>query len=72
MVLDLDKKSSFLNWKLASARKAFPDGHQVIRHGYEPPARITALLYGHGQRTRATALSPLAPPTPSPRLSFRL
>ncbi|MFO7784839.1 MAG: hypothetical protein R6V25_09415 [Desulfatiglandales bacterium] len=25
--LDLDKKSSFLNWKLASAQKAFPDGH---------------------------------------------
>ncbi|MFO7784181.1 MAG: hypothetical protein ACQET7_14340 [Thermodesulfobacteriota bacterium] len=25
--LDLDKKSSFLNWKLASARKAFLDGH---------------------------------------------
>ncbi|MFO7784721.1 MAG: hypothetical protein ACQET7_08825 [Thermodesulfobacteriota bacterium] len=26
--LDLDKKSSFLNWKLASARKAFLDGHK--------------------------------------------
>ncbi|MFO7785618.1 MAG: hypothetical protein R6V25_13385 [Desulfatiglandales bacterium] len=25
--LDLDKKSSFLNWKLASAQKAFLDGH---------------------------------------------
>ncbi|MFO7784040.1 MAG: hypothetical protein R6V25_05350 [Desulfatiglandales bacterium] len=28
-LLDLDKKSSFLNWKLASARKAFLDGHKV-------------------------------------------
>ncbi|MGM0665622.1 MAG: hypothetical protein ACQET7_15780 [Thermodesulfobacteriota bacterium] len=28
--LDLDKKSSFLNWKLASARKAFPDGHHLV------------------------------------------
>ncbi|MFO7783529.1 MAG: hypothetical protein R6V25_02775 [Desulfatiglandales bacterium] len=27
MVLELDKKSSFLNWKLASAQKAFLDGH---------------------------------------------
>ncbi|MFO7785266.1 MAG: hypothetical protein R6V25_11595 [Desulfatiglandales bacterium] len=27
--LDLDKKSSFLNWKLASARKAFLDGHYL-------------------------------------------
>ncbi|MFO7784595.1 MAG: hypothetical protein ACQET7_04285 [Thermodesulfobacteriota bacterium] len=27
--LDLDKKSSFLNWKLASARKAFLDGHYI-------------------------------------------
>ncbi|MFO7783966.1 MAG: hypothetical protein ACQET7_11305 [Thermodesulfobacteriota bacterium] len=26
-LLDLDKKSSFLNWKLASAKKAFLDGH---------------------------------------------
>ncbi|MFO7784306.1 MAG: hypothetical protein R6V25_06700 [Desulfatiglandales bacterium] len=26
--LDLDKKSSFLNWKLASAQKGFLDGHQ--------------------------------------------
>ncbi|MFO7783009.1 MAG: hypothetical protein R6V25_00100 [Desulfatiglandales bacterium] len=26
--LDLDKKSSFLNWKLASAQKAFLDGHE--------------------------------------------
>ncbi|MGM0665367.1 MAG: hypothetical protein ACQET7_14455, partial [Thermodesulfobacteriota bacterium] len=25
--LELDKKSSFLNWKLASAQKAFLDGH---------------------------------------------
>ncbi|MFO7783188.1 MAG: hypothetical protein ACQET7_03460 [Thermodesulfobacteriota bacterium] len=25
--LDLDKKSSFLNWKLASAQKAFLDEH---------------------------------------------
>ncbi|MFO7784768.1 MAG: hypothetical protein R6V25_09060, partial [Desulfatiglandales bacterium] len=28
--LDLDKKSSFLKWKLASARKAFLDGHELI------------------------------------------
>ncbi|MFO7784144.1 MAG: hypothetical protein ACQET7_10510 [Thermodesulfobacteriota bacterium] len=28
--LDLDKKSSFLNWKLASARKAFLDGHYLV------------------------------------------
>ncbi|MFO7783061.1 MAG: hypothetical protein R6V25_00360 [Desulfatiglandales bacterium] len=28
--LDLDKKSSFLNWKLASAQKAFLDGHQLV------------------------------------------
>ncbi|MFO7784643.1 MAG: hypothetical protein R6V25_08425 [Desulfatiglandales bacterium] len=27
--LDLDKKSSFLNWKLASAQKAFLDGHDL-------------------------------------------
>ncbi|MFO7783158.1 MAG: hypothetical protein ACQET7_03310 [Thermodesulfobacteriota bacterium] len=27
--LDLDKKSSFLNWKLASAQKGFLDGHQL-------------------------------------------
>ncbi|MFO7783610.1 MAG: hypothetical protein R6V25_03195 [Desulfatiglandales bacterium] len=27
--LDLDKKSSFLNWKLANARKAFLDGHYI-------------------------------------------
>ncbi|MFO7783561.1 MAG: hypothetical protein ACQET7_00650 [Thermodesulfobacteriota bacterium] len=26
-LLDLDKKSSFLNWKLANAQKAFLDGH---------------------------------------------
>ncbi|MFO7784902.1 MAG: hypothetical protein ACQET7_07590 [Thermodesulfobacteriota bacterium] len=26
-LLDLDKKSSFLNWKLASAQKGFLDGH---------------------------------------------
>ncbi|MFO7784549.1 MAG: hypothetical protein ACQET7_15345 [Thermodesulfobacteriota bacterium] len=25
--LDLDKKPSFLNWKLANAQKAFLDGH---------------------------------------------
>ncbi|MFO7783669.1 MAG: hypothetical protein R6V25_03490 [Desulfatiglandales bacterium] len=30
MVLDLDKKSSFLNWKFASAQKAFLDGHPLI------------------------------------------
>ncbi|MFO7784725.1 MAG: hypothetical protein ACQET7_08805 [Thermodesulfobacteriota bacterium] len=29
-VLDLDKKSSFLNWKLASAQKAFLDGRYLI------------------------------------------
>ncbi|MFO7785774.1 MAG: hypothetical protein ACQET7_06705 [Thermodesulfobacteriota bacterium] len=28
--LDLDKKSSFLNWKLASAQKAFLDGHYLV------------------------------------------
>ncbi|MFO7784778.1 MAG: hypothetical protein R6V25_09110 [Desulfatiglandales bacterium] len=28
--LDLDKKSSFLNWKLAGAQKAFLDGHKLI------------------------------------------
>ncbi|MFO7785376.1 MAG: hypothetical protein R6V25_12160 [Desulfatiglandales bacterium] len=33
MVLDLDKKSSFLNWKLASAQKAFLDGHQLTTPG---------------------------------------
>ncbi|MFO7784756.1 MAG: hypothetical protein R6V25_08995 [Desulfatiglandales bacterium] len=27
--LDLDKKSSFLNWKLASAKKAFMDEHYL-------------------------------------------
>ncbi|MFO7785945.1 MAG: hypothetical protein ACQET7_11975 [Thermodesulfobacteriota bacterium] len=27
--LELDKKSSFLNWKLASAQKAFLDGHEA-------------------------------------------
>ncbi|MFO7784784.1 MAG: hypothetical protein ACQET7_12700 [Thermodesulfobacteriota bacterium] len=31
--LDLDKKSSFLNWKLASAQKAFLDGN----YPYSPP-----------------------------------
>ncbi|MFO7784120.1 MAG: hypothetical protein R6V25_05760 [Desulfatiglandales bacterium] len=30
MVLDLDNKSSFLDWKLASAQKAFLDGHQLV------------------------------------------
>ncbi|MGM0663656.1 MAG: hypothetical protein ACQET7_05650, partial [Thermodesulfobacteriota bacterium] len=30
-LLDLDKKSSFLNWKLASARKTFLDGHDPSR-----------------------------------------
>ncbi|MFO7783520.1 MAG: hypothetical protein R6V25_02730 [Desulfatiglandales bacterium] len=30
-LLDLDKKSSFLNWKLASAQKAFLDGHWGTR-----------------------------------------
>ncbi|MGM0664424.1 MAG: hypothetical protein ACQET7_09595 [Thermodesulfobacteriota bacterium] len=29
--LDLDKKSSFLNWKLASAQKAFLDGHYLLK-----------------------------------------
>ncbi|MGM0663501.1 MAG: hypothetical protein ACQET7_04860 [Thermodesulfobacteriota bacterium] len=28
--LDLDKKSSFPNWKLPSAQKAFLDGHKAI------------------------------------------
>ncbi|MFO7783958.1 MAG: hypothetical protein R6V25_04935 [Desulfatiglandales bacterium] len=28
-LLDINKKSSFLNWKLASARKAFLDGHYI-------------------------------------------
>ncbi|MFO7785564.1 MAG: hypothetical protein R6V25_13105 [Desulfatiglandales bacterium] len=27
--LELDKKSSFLNWKLASAQKAFLNGHHL-------------------------------------------
>ncbi|MGM0663549.1 MAG: hypothetical protein ACQET7_05105, partial [Thermodesulfobacteriota bacterium] len=31
-LLDLDKKSSFLNWKLASAQKAFLDGHEPSFH----------------------------------------
>ncbi|MFO7785493.1 MAG: hypothetical protein R6V25_12750 [Desulfatiglandales bacterium] len=29
-LLDLDKKSSFLNWKLAGAQKAFLDGHYLV------------------------------------------
>ncbi|MFO7783105.1 MAG: hypothetical protein R6V25_00585 [Desulfatiglandales bacterium] len=29
MVLDLDKNPSFLNWKLASAQKAFLDGREL-------------------------------------------
>ncbi|MGM0665506.1 MAG: hypothetical protein ACQET7_15165, partial [Thermodesulfobacteriota bacterium] len=28
-ICEVDKKSSFLNWKLASAQKAFLDGHYV-------------------------------------------
>ncbi|MFO7784400.1 MAG: hypothetical protein R6V25_07180 [Desulfatiglandales bacterium] len=30
--LDLDKKSSFLNWKLAIAKKTFLDGHYTSAH----------------------------------------
>ncbi|MFO7785695.1 MAG: hypothetical protein ACQET7_06380 [Thermodesulfobacteriota bacterium] len=30
--LDLDKKSSFLNWKLASAKKTFMGGHYLWNH----------------------------------------
>ncbi|MFO7784773.1 MAG: hypothetical protein ACQET7_14625 [Thermodesulfobacteriota bacterium] len=32
-LLDLDKKSSFLNWKLANAQKAFLDGHLLVSPG---------------------------------------
>ncbi|MGM0663022.1 MAG: hypothetical protein ACQET7_02410 [Thermodesulfobacteriota bacterium] len=30
-LLDIDKKSSFLNWKLPSAQKAFLDGHELVK-----------------------------------------
>ncbi|MFO7784513.1 MAG: hypothetical protein R6V25_07770 [Desulfatiglandales bacterium] len=38
--LDLDKKSSFLNWKLPSAQKAFLDGHWLgfLNSLIDPPA----------------------------------
>ncbi len=52
--LDLDKKSSFLNWKLASARKAFLDEHYLtvglLKHpfflpltGRLPPDKVLSM-----------------------------
>ncbi|MGM0663657.1 MAG: hypothetical protein ACQET7_05655, partial [Thermodesulfobacteriota bacterium] len=49
-LLDLDKKSSFLNWKLASARKAFLDGHKLevalLSGGDSPPILLLGLFQG--------------------------
>ncbi|MGM0664558.1 MAG: hypothetical protein ACQET7_10270, partial [Thermodesulfobacteriota bacterium] len=57
--LDLDKKSSFLNWKLASARKAFLDGH------YLKFSNSFAEFFPELQPARGETAAYFAPPAPA-------